>query len=262
MASRQEATALLGRMAAVRSIPRYRDSKYACALECFTTTDPKAKTGTKLEKPWPNHKSYEDVWKLIDSGALDILYHQKTKQTFWTNSAAGYSTASMLLSPGSHIVAQGQRDETSWEILGRVCYILRHMKGPFTGQLKEGEDWEASGNEVVVRTFLGEPCESRFTAIPSGAAKWRVFGVTLGILDEAAYHREQKATIEAALSACEGGGFLWIFSTGVFGSQFNEEMDRKVHEYRVWAIQNQEEYVNLVRYRGDAYRIPGLMVAA
>jgi hypothetical protein len=119
---------------------------------------------------------------------------------------------------------QSRNEEASLDFLNRTVYQLRNLRGPLEGVLQEKRDWEKRGHEVIVHQLLGEAMETRLTALPEGAAKWRFIALTLAILDEYSYNTHDKDAYVAALSCVEGGGKIVVIGTSCWGSHMNDEM--------------------------------------
>jgi hypothetical protein len=212
-------------------LQRVASDPFRIALDCFSTFDAKDRKA-RLSKPWleqyRNDKEVMDSFRSIHDelergfrGEIDEFVAHKTKQTFFSWSASGFATEKMVLHPGVRCYAQSRKDEVSRDLVERVVYILEHLRGPLEGAV-EKDDLLVGKNSVTLKSIAGQPRECLFEALPQGSEQWRFLAATIAILDEAAYGIEQMRTHAAAVSACEGGGFLIYQSTGVYGTHFNE----------------------------------------
>jgi len=221
---------------------KHQNDTYPLARKCFRTYDPKD-PNKRTKKPWPHTERrshdprgegegyHEEIWHLLENpGHVTEAWNRKSKQTFFSWTYTGFPTAQMLTKPGFRAFAQSRRDDASEDLKRRVAYILRNLGGPLENILIENQDWYETKDEVWIKSVAGIEMDSMFKSLPSGAAQWRFPAVSYALVDELAYHREQRSTLAAARSATEGGGFLVVNSTPKYGTFFNEEFAKIMAE--------------------------------
>jgi len=160
-----------------------------------------------------------------DFESPEELWCPKSRRTFLTNATVSFSTGSMLTVKGWKGAGQAQNEDKSRELTERIAYQLRNLRGPLSGMLKEGKDWEERGRRVWVHgiSALGIELHTMFEALPIGAKQWRAPGLSLGVFDELSYSDYAPTAYAAGLACVQPFGKLVIIFTGNFDSYANVE---------------------------------------